>query len=180
MRARPERLGSTNGGRHKPLLRWSSRLAEGGFALVAGALGTEIIIAEDAGGVAIVEIDLNGVIADLRGGISTRFGLIHGEQGRSGDVHRRHGFFLGTLVVASRARANVAEVREIEMAGVTVSPSDVDAGTRFDVNFDGGGLFALVQGSGHGAISNRQSLLVYSATDRLKNRGLMGRTRGTF
>ena len=53
---------------------------EGGFAFVAGALGAEVVIAEDAGGVAIVEIDLDGVVADLRCGIGAGFGLVHGQE----------------------------------------------------------------------------------------------------
>ena len=56
-----------------------SGLAEGGFAGVAGAMGAEVVVAEDAGGVAIIEIDLDGVVTDLRGGIGAGLGLVHGE-----------------------------------------------------------------------------------------------------
>jgi hypothetical protein len=126
------------------------RFTEGGGAFGAGALGAEIVVAEDAGGVAIVEIDLDGVVADLRGGLRARFGLVHGQERRGGELHGCEIFFFSALVVAGGAGAIVAEIREIEVAGVAIGPGDVDTGASFDVDFDGDRFLALVEWSGHG------------------------------
>ena len=98
-----------------------------------------MFVAEDAGIVAIVEIDLNGVIADLRGGLGANFGFEHG-QGR-----RRNGsrfcravlLFLVALLVAGGAGTFFAEVSKFVMAGVIVGPGDVYAGAARYVNFNG-------------------------------------------
>jgi len=127
-----------------------SRLAEGDFAGVAGAVSAEVVVAEDAGGVAIVEIDLDGVVADLRGGIGAGLGLVHGENEGAGEAGGSHGFLFGAFVVAGGAGAIVTKVGEIVVAGVAVGPGDVYAGAGFHVNFDGDGLFALVEWCGHG------------------------------
>jgi hypothetical protein len=121
--------------------RLCSEVTEGCGALGARADGAEVFVAEDAGIVAIVEVDLHGVIADLRGGLGADFGLEHG-QGRRG--HGR-GFgacaamllFLVALLVAGGAGAFFAKIREIVMAGVIVGPGDVHTCSAGDVNFYG-------------------------------------------
>jgi hypothetical protein len=125
------------------------RFTEGGGAFGAGAVSAEIVVAEDAGGMAIVEIDLDGVVAYLRGGLRARRGLVHGQERRGGEVHGSEIFFFGALVVAGGAGAVVAEIREIEVAGVAVGPGDVDPSAGFHVNLDRDGFLALVEWCGH-------------------------------
>jgi hypothetical protein len=109
-----------------------------------------VFVAEDAGAVAIVEIDLNGVIADLGGGLGANFGFVHGQGGR-GDGTRFGAwmFLLDALVVAGGARAFIAEIRKIVMAGVIVGPGDIDARAAGDVDFYAERFFALVNWSRH-------------------------------
>ena len=112
-------------------------------------MGAKVVVAEDAGGMAVVEIDLDGVAADLGGGIRAGFRFEHGEKRRGGKVTLGHGFFFGAFVVAGGAGADVAEVGKIVVAGMAVGPGDVDTGPGFDVDLDGGRFFALVEGCGH-------------------------------
>jgi len=130
--------------------RW--RIAEGSGAFRAGTECAEVVVAEDAGEVAVVEIDLDGVVADLRGGVGAGFWFIHRKKRRSGEIHRAHVLFFGAFVVTGGAGAVVAEIGEIVVAGVAVSPSDVNACAGLDVDFDGDGLFSLVEGCGHGEV----------------------------
>ena len=96
-----------------------------------------MLVAEDAGIVAIVEIDLYRVIADLGGGLGANFGFVHGQHGR----REGSGFGGGVLLVlvalfvASGAGAFLAEIGKIVMAGVIVGPSDIHARAAGDVNF---------------------------------------------
>ena len=97
-----------------------------------------MLVAEDAGIVAVVEIDLHGVIADLRGGLGADFGFEHGQHGR-GDGRGFGGgvsLFLVALVVAGGARAFLAKIGKIVMTGVIVSPGDVYARSGGDVDFN--------------------------------------------
>jgi hypothetical protein len=57
----------------------------------------------------------------------------------------------------------VAQIGKIEVAGVSVSPSDIHAGTGLHVNFHLAGLFALVEWCGHGKefLNYRFPLTVY-------------------
>jgi len=119
-------------------------------------MGAEIVVAEDAGGVAIVEIDLDSVVADLGGGIGARLGLVHREERGSGEVRGGGVFFFCALVVASGAGAIVAEIGKIEVAGMAVGPGDVDAGAGFDVDFDVDRFFAVIDGGGHWEVIGNQ------------------------
>ena len=56
--------------------------AEGSGAFGAGTNVAEVIVAVDAGGVAIAEAELNGIVANDRGGLGARFGLEHGKRWR--------------------------------------------------------------------------------------------------
>lgn len=132
------------------------RFAEGFGAFRAGADGAEVVVAEDAGGVAVIEEELDGVVPDLRGRLRASLRFIHRQQRRRSKNRAcggRRGLFFGALVVAGGAGAVFAEVGEVEVAQVIVGPGDIDAGAAFDVDFDGGGLFALVEGRGHRFIS---------------------------
>ena len=98
-----------------------------------------MLVAEDAGIVAVVEIDLHCVIADLRGGLSANFGFEHGQH-RRGDGRGFCGavlLFLVALFVAGGAGAFIAEISKIVMTGVIVGPGDIDARSTGYVNFDG-------------------------------------------
>jgi hypothetical protein len=159
-------LPASGQGQDRPLRRpkqlggWS---AEGFGASLARAIGAEVVVAEDAGGMAVGEIDLDGVVAYLRRGLSAGFGLVDGQKRRGGEIHGGHGVFLGALVIAGGTGAMLAEVGEVVVAGMTVSPGDVDAGARFDVDFDAGGLFALIDRGRHsGNVSYLLSVSVIS------------------
>jgi len=128
-------------------------ITEGCGALGARADGAEVLVAEDAGIVAVVEIDLNCVISDLRGGLGANFGFEHGQGRRR---NGRDGFggvvllVLVALFVAGGAGTFLAEIGEIVMAGVMVGPSDVHTRSAGDVDFYVQGLFALIDWSWHG------------------------------
>ena len=124
-------------------------MAEGGIALRAGALGTEVVIAVDARGMAVVKGDLNGVIADLRGGLGSGFGLVHLEERRGLQLHVCHFLLFVALVVAGGAGALVAEIGEVVMTGVAVGPRNVHARTTAHVNLYRCGLFPLINGCWH-------------------------------
>ena len=66
-------------------VRWESISGFGRrslLALGARADGAEIVVGVDAGGVAVRETDLDGVVPYLRGGPAAGFGLEHRERGR--------------------------------------------------------------------------------------------------
>ena len=56
--------------------------AEGFGAFGAGADVAEVVVAVDAGGVAIGEAELNGVVAHHCGSLGARLGLEHGQDRR--------------------------------------------------------------------------------------------------
>src|SRR5882724_2988905 len=125
--------------------------AEGGGAVWAGADGAKVVVGVQAGVVAVGEVELDGVGADLVGGLGFGFGLEHGERvGRSeGRGSADEGVFFGAFVVAGGAGAFFAEVGEIVVGLVAVSPSDVESGAGGDVDLDGGGFLAEVSGDRH-------------------------------
>src|SRR3989442_11364112 len=53
------------------------------LAAVTRADGAQVVVAVDAGGGAVGEIDLNGVVAYRRGGLGLGLGLEHGPHGGS-------------------------------------------------------------------------------------------------
>src|SRR6266849_1450868 len=134
--------------------------AEGVGAVSAGANAAEVIVAVNAGGVAVAEGDLNGVIADLRGGFRARLGLEHRESGGGDGTGTGKGALSYPLVIASGAGAFLAKISEIVVTGMTIGPGNVDAGAAAHVNFHGGRLFARIQRDGHRASGNRQALLL--------------------
>src|SRR5260370_21135567 len=116
--------------------------AEGIGGVRTGANAGEMIVAVDSGGVAVIESDLNGVIANDGGGLRSRFGLEHRQhRRRSAPGGGKHALLLA-LFVARGARALVAQVPEIVVAGVAFRPSGIDAGAAGDVNLYGRGLFS--------------------------------------
>ena len=59
-----------------------------------------MVVAEDASVVTVAEINLHGIVADLRGGLRADFRLVHGECGRFRGVL----MFLIAFFVAGGAR----------------------------------------------------------------------------
>jgi hypothetical protein len=59
--------------------RLFSVIAKGCGTVGARADSAEVFVAEDTGVVAVVEINLHGVIADLGGGLGANFGFEHGQ-----------------------------------------------------------------------------------------------------
>ena len=108
----------------------------------AGADGAEVIVTVDAGGVAVAEGELDGVVAYGVGGFGGGLRFEHGEGGGGGWACVGEGVFFFALVVAGGAGALVAKVVEIVMAGVAVGPGDVYTGACGDVDFHGGRFFA--------------------------------------
>src|SRR5450432_201900 len=110
-----------------------------------------MIVAEDAGVVAVIKTDLHGVIAYLGCGLSPNLGFEHRQRGRRNRRRLRAGvmMFLAALFVAGGTGAFVAEIGKIVMTAVIVGPGDVHAGARGNVNFDGERFFAMVDRDGH-------------------------------
>ncbi len=122
--------------------RLFSEITKSCGALGARADGAEVFVAEDAGIVAVVEIYLNGVIADLAGGLGANFGLVHGQNRRGNGRGFPSGMLLVVLpfpfalFVAGSAGTFVAEVRKIVMTSVIVGPGDVHARSGRYVNLN--------------------------------------------
>ncbi len=112
-----------------------------------------MIVGVDAGGVAVGEGDLNGVVADRRGGLRAGFGFEHGQRGKLRRRSRGELLLLVALFVARGAGAVIAKVGEVVMAGVAVSPGDIHAGAGRDVDFDVDGFAALVERKRHGKVA---------------------------
>ena len=103
--------------------------ASAGFA---GADGPQEIEAENSRSVAVVEINLQGVVAYGVSGLRGQFRLVQGQQR---GTRRCRGLefralFLLPLVVAHRAGALFAQIGEIVVAGVVVRPGYVHPGSR--------------------------------------------------
>jgi hypothetical protein len=128
-------------------------------ALLTGADAAEVFVAVDAGGMAIGEGDLNGVIAHRGGLLGARLGFEHGQSGSGSEARGSKRALLFTLVVASRAGALLAEVGEVVVAGVAVGPGNVHAGAAGHVNLHVGRPCARVNGYGH---AKSLQLTVYS------------------
>jgi hypothetical protein len=130
--------------------------AEGFGAVGAGADAAEMVVAEDTGGVAVGEGDLDGVVAHCGSFLCAGFGLEHGQRrGRSesrccGGV----GALSYALVVAGGAGTFVAKVGKIVVAGVAVGPYDVDTGAGGYVDLYAGGLLPWVDGNGHDSVNS--------------------------
>src|SRR5713226_8872004 len=97
---------------------------------------TQVVETIDAGGVAVGELNLNGVVTHRFGGAGAGLGLEHGQRNRSrsGTGVACEGGFFPALVITERAGAEVAQVHEIVMAGVAVRPGDVHARAGRDVH----------------------------------------------
>src|SRR5580693_9697154 len=134
-------------------------------AFLAGANGSQEIEAVDSGRVAVVKINLQGVVADGVRRLCRQLRFVHGEQRRT----RRRGrdargiFFFQLLVfllplrlflplvVAHGAGTFLAEIGEVVVAGVAVGPSYVDSFSGRHVHFHVGRFSSRIDGNGHGS-----------------------------
>jgi hypothetical protein len=139
------------------LLELASRRAEGLSAVGAGTNAAKMVVAEDAGSVAVGKCDLNGVVANRRGRLRAELRLKHRERGGGSGAHARASALSYPFIIARGARALVAKVREIVVTRVTVRPGNVDPGAAGDVNFYAGRLFSRIDWQGH-LCRERQSL----------------------
>ena len=106
----------------------------------------------------IVEIDLQGVIADGMRSLRAEFGLEHGKRRRTHDRMRSVRifffqaliiysllFFFPSLVVTHRAGTLFSQIGEIVVAGVAVGPGDVDTAPRGHVHLYASGLPSFIE-----------------------------------
>lgn len=111
----------------------------------------------------IVEIDLQGVIADGMRRLRAEFGLEHGKRRRTHERRRAVRiflfqaliidsllFFFPSLVVTHGAGTLLPEISEIVVAGVAVRPDDVDTASRGHMHLYAGGLSSFIERYRHG------------------------------
>jgi len=110
-----------------------------------------MLVAIDAGGMAIRKADLHRVVADDCSRLRAGFGLEHRKRRKCVGGGRRGGesFFLAALIVAGGAGTFFAQVSEIVVAGVAIGPGDVDSRASFDVYLHGGRLPSRIDWNGH-------------------------------
>ena len=123
-----------------------------GFAFRTGTDEAEIIVRIDAGGVAVRERNLDGVVPYLRGGSGARLWLEHGQDRRRGECSGSFGqrsLFI-SLVIASGAGTLLAEINKVVVGGMTVEPGYVYARVAGDVDFYASWLAAGMERDGHG------------------------------
>lgn len=123
--------------------------AEIARARFARADFAEVIKAENAGGVAVGELDLDRVAPHGSGGACGDFRLEHGKNGRAASGFRFEPAVFFALFAAGGAGTVFAEVHEIVVASVGVGPDDVHAFTGGDADFYVHGLFAQIERNGH-------------------------------
>ena len=97
--------------------------------------------AENSRRVTIGKVNLERVVPHRIRALGGDARLVHGQ--RRADAGPTLGFLLA-LVVAQRAGAMIAQVREIVVAGVLVRPGDCDALARRYVYFDASRFFSRV------------------------------------
>src|SRR6266403_1518988 len=127
----------------------SGRGAEGLGAVGAGANTAEMIVAEDAGRVAVGKRDLNGVVANRRCRLGARLRLKHRQRGGGSGSSGGDSALSYPLIIAGGAGTLFAEIREVVVTCVSVRPGDVNTGTAGYVNFYAGRVFAGIDWDGH-------------------------------
>ena len=128
--------------------------AKGFGAVGAGADAAEMVVTENAGGVAIAESDLDGVIAHGGSLLRARLGLKHRERGRSDGSRNGAGVLSNAFVIAGGAGTFFAKIGKIVVARVAVGPNDVDTRAAGYVNLYAGGLFSGIDGNGHDSVNS--------------------------
>src|SRR6266481_2818125 len=139
--------------------------AEGLGAVRAGANTAEMIVAEDAGRVAVGKRDLNGVVANRGGRLRARLRFKHWQRSGGSGSSAGDSALSYPLIITGGAGALVAKIREIVMTCVTVRPGNVDAGPAGYVNFYAGRLFAGIDWNGHDwlKVDSQQSIVEFTA-----------------
>src|SRR6202050_3276088 len=144
------------------------RRAKVALASLAGTNFAQMFEAENSCSVAIGKLDLHGVVSHCVSALGGDARFVHGQQRRA-----RTGAALGfllALVVAQRAGAMIAQVREIVAAGVLVRPSDLHALARRDVYLNAHRFFSRVLCYGHWKFSLRLGNLLLASVPRPKRR----------
>jgi hypothetical protein len=118
-------------------------------AVSARADAAQMIVAEDTGGVAIGESDLDGVIAHGGSSLSPSLGLKHGKCGRTDRASARMRALSDSFVIACGAWAFVAEIGEIIVTCVAVGPDNIDTRAAAHMHFYAGRLFAGINWDWH-------------------------------
>ena len=128
----------------------SGRAGAKGFGAVrAGANTAEVIVAEDAGRVAVGKRDLNGVVANRGRRLRARLRLKHRQRGGRSGSSAGDGALSYPLIIAGGAGTLVAKICEIVVTRVAVRPGNVDAGPAGYVNLYTGRSFAGIDWNGH-------------------------------
>src|SRR6266403_1937985 len=127
----------------------SGRGTEGFGAVRAGANTAEVIVAEDAGRVAVGKRDLNGVVANRGRRLRARLRLEHRQRGGGSGASADDSALSYPLIIAGGARTLFAEIREVVVTCVTVRPGDVNTGPAGYVNLYAGWLFAGIDWDRH-------------------------------
>ena len=127
----------------------SGRGAEGLGAVRAGANTAEMIVAEDAGRVAVGKRDLNGVVANRGRRLRARLRLKHRQRGGGSGSSAGYSALSYPLIIAGGAGTLFAKIREIVVTCVSVRPGDVNTGAAGYVNLYAGRFFAGIDWNGH-------------------------------
>ena len=109
-------------------------VAEFARARLAGAYFAEVTETENAGRVAIGELNLNRVVPYRRCRLGGNPWLVHRQRCRTFSLGRGFGFLL-PLVIAHSAGARIAQIGKIEMAGMGIGPGDIHAFPGGKVDF---------------------------------------------
>src|ERR1700733_5809168 len=144
------------------------RRAKVALAGLAGTNFAQMFEAENSCSVAVGKLDLHGVVSHRVGALGGDARFVHAQQER-GRTGAALGFLLA-LVVAQRAGAMIAQVREIVAAGVLVRPSDLHALARRDVYLNAHRFFSRVLCYGHWKFSLRLGNLLLASVPRPKRR----------
>ena len=129
--------------------RSGRRGAESLGAVRAGANTAEMIVAEDAGRVAVGKRDLNGVVANRGRRLRARLRLKHRQRGGGSGSSAGDSALSYPLIIAGGAGTLFAKIREVVVTCVSVRPGDVNTGAAGYVNFYAGRFFAGIDGNGH-------------------------------
>ncbi len=127
----------------------SGRGTEGLGAVRAGANTAEMIVAEDAGRVAVGKRDLNGVVANRGRRLRARLRLKHRQRGGGSGYSAGDSALSYPLIIAGGAGTLFAKIREVVVTCVSVRPGDVNAGAAGYVNLYAGRFFAGIDWDGH-------------------------------
>ena len=130
-----------------------------------------MIVAEDAGRVAVSKRDLNGVVANRGRRLRARLRLKHRQRGGGSGSRAADSALSYPLIIAGGAGTLFAEIREIVVTCVTVRPSDVNTGAAGYVNLYAGRFFAGIDWDGHDWLKiDSQQFIVEQAPAKVRRR----------